>query len=473
MHRIRAHVLISLVLCAAVVARGVGTPIRYDLDVHVSFRNATFFGTETVLFANDTDIELTEVFFRLFANAQSIYGNAFLQIDSAEVNGSPIAATMLVENTVAMLPLPMPLAPGQTASLQLDFSGQASLWTSAAISRTPGSGYGILTKSQNALTLTSFYPVVAPYAAEGWSIDPVFGFGDALMADRTDYHVRLTVMDSGVFPVSTGIQQAAQPLESGTRYFFEAPGVRDFSAVLLTHHFDQTIQTDGYTIRSWFAPENQEAAGLCTEMAAFAYTQFRDLMGGAPTTKVELVEVPLQRAAGVEFDGLILVGASYAATPGNLFFSIIISHEMAHQWFYAGVGNDPIEHPWLDEGFATYLSNVFLSVYYDDATAAAERESWWAAYANASANHPTLSIASPKYAFPDSSSYSRFVYSGAATFIHELRETMGETAFLQGLQDYYLGNLGSIAVPDDFFRAFESACSCSLSDLLSAYSIPR
>lgn len=31
------------------------------------------------------------------------------------------------------------------------------------------------------------------------------------------------------------------------------------------------------------------------------------------------------------------------------------SHEVAHQWFYAVVGNNGYQEPWLDENFASLL----------------------------------------------------------------------------------------------------------------------
>lgn len=451
----------------------VGAPASYDLDVRVSFDNGTFVGTETVIYMNESPHVLTEIFFRLFPNAPTIYGSAFLQIETASVDDVPSEVALFLEDTVAAVPLPTPLQPGQTTSVRLEFWGQAAIWSSGASSNASSSGYGILTKTTDALTLTSFYPLVAPYSAEGWSLDPVFAYGDALMAEVADYRVRLAVNETNVFPVATGTQESTQSEEMGTVYSFDAPSIRDFAAVLLARHIEESIQTEGYTIRSWYLPEHQEAALLSTEYAAFSYELFQDLLGGAPTQKVELIEVPLRHAAGVEFDGLILVGSSYAASPQQQFFPIIISHEMAHQWFYAGVGSDPIEHPWLDEGPATYLSNVFLAEYFGERVAAAERDSWPILSNEAPSSYPSLSISSPIYEFQDSPTYARYVYSGAAAFLYELKEMIGADAFVGALRSYFADFENQIATPEDFFQAVENACGCSLSDLLLAYNILR
>ncbi|WP_143123789.1 M1 family aminopeptidase [Thermoactinomyces sp. DSM 45892] len=34
-------------------------------------------------------------------------------------------------------------------------------------------------------------------------------------------------------------------------------------------------------------------------------------------------------------------------------------HELAHQWFYGMIGNDPYENPALDEGFAVFADQYF------------------------------------------------------------------------------------------------------------------
>jgi aminopeptidase N len=49
---------------------------------------------------------------------------------------------------------------------------------------------------------------------------------------------------------------------------------------------------------------------------------------------------------GIEFPGHVQLGSGVS--------SIHLVHEVAHQWFYALVGNDQYRHPWLDEGLATY-----------------------------------------------------------------------------------------------------------------------
>jgi aminopeptidase N len=56
---------------------------------------------------------------------------------------------------------------------------------------------------------------------------------------------------------------------------------------------------------------------------------------------------------GIEFPTHVMHGA-FSTTRS-------IVHELAHQWFYALVGNDQGRDPWLDEGLASYVEFVQVS----------------------------------------------------------------------------------------------------------------
>ena len=37
-----------------------------------------------------------------------------------------------------------------------------------------------------------------------------------------------------------------------------------------------------------------------------------------------------------------------------------VPHEIAHQWFYAAIGNDSYKEPWLDEGFSEFCEDILF-----------------------------------------------------------------------------------------------------------------
>ena len=56
-------------------------------------------------------------------------------------------------------------------------------------------------------------------------------------------------------------------------------------------------------------------------------------------------------SGGIEYPGHVMQGPG---TTGRT-----LSHEVAHMWFYALVGNNQGRHPWLDEGLATWAEGGF------------------------------------------------------------------------------------------------------------------
>ncbi len=467
--RKQAVILLGLLVAGGFVHLSVaaGMP-HYTIAVAVDYATGSFAGDLRVEYQNATGTELEELFFRLYPNGAGIYGDASVRVTETLVDGRAVQAETFVEDTVLFVPLPEPLPPASRVTVAIGFEGNADDWSDGATP--PTDAYGLLTRSDHALTLTAFYPILAFYTEEGWSLDPVFEVGDALMSEASTYEVSLTI-PAGITPVTTGTLSDKVREDGSVTYHYVAEGVRDFSVVLVDGYEHRDAVLDGVTLRAWFRPEKGRAADVALNLASDALELFGDLIGPIRYAEVELVEVPAQHAAGVEFSGLILVSSAYAMNQEDTFYDIIISHEMAHQWFYAGVGNDIAEDPWLDESLATYLSYLFFEAFAGPSIASEILDQWARTYDRARTDEPDVTIASPTYAFSESSTYSAFVYSGGALFVHAIREAIGDGPFFAALATYYADNLGRIASPADLIAAFEASCGCRLTDLLVAFGL--
>jgi hypothetical protein len=65
---------------------------------------------------------------------------------------------------------------------------------------------------------------------------------------------------------------------------------------------------------------------------------------GSPELDVVLVRGGFQGGIGMEYPELVF----------SIPVAEVITHEVAHQWWYALVGNNQFREPWLDESFAQY-----------------------------------------------------------------------------------------------------------------------
>ncbi len=468
--RLAAVVLFVLFLCHF-FAFGGGRPHpqedipRYEIALDIDSSEGAFRGTQTISYLNTTGERLEEIFLRLYPNARTIFGNGFLNVEEVRVDGETIETKTYVGDTVLWAPLPSSLDHGEWIFLELQFNGQTATWEEGSSSSI---GYGIYAASPRTMTLASFYPILAVYDEEGWNIDPIAEIGDAVSSDVATFTVEVTV-DPDLTLLTSG-RRVHQRDEGDRRvYRFIGEGMRDFVVVVGKGYSERSAIVGDVALRTSFFPEHSQAGEVAMARVKAAIELYQQRFGPFAFDELDLVEVPLARAAGVEYPGLILIAESYSGSPSNRFFDIIIAHEVAHQWWYAVVGNDVIEEPWLDEALATYSSALFLEEAVGIAVAREVATEWQAAYRSVNARYPELSVASPVHRFPDSATYSAFVYSGGAVFLDAVREAIGDTAFFNALAGYYSDHAFQIAHSIDLLTHFEQACGCTLSDIFSQY----
>ena len=140
-------------------------------------------------------------------------------------------------------------------------------------------------------------------------------------------------------------------------------------------HFAETL--DGLTLDYYVLPGNVEKA-----KAQFAQTKpmlqaFGSIFGDYPYPKdgFKLIEVPY---SGMEHQSAVTYGNRFAngylerdwtGVGVSLKFDFIIIHESGHEWFGNAVSAADVSDMWIQEGFTTYLENLYVEKVfgYDDA----------------------------------------------------------------------------------------------------------
>jgi aminopeptidase N len=144
---------------------------------------------------------------------------------------------------------------------------------------------------------------------------------------------------------------------------------------------------------------------------------------------------------GMEFSGLVFVSSDwfhrYEGTPTD-YLTVITVHEVAHQWWYARVGNDAAMCPWMDEALATYSEYIFIEEYYPDL------KDWWWQW-RVERYSPIGNVDSSVYDFVTIREYINAVYLRGAKMLHQLRQDIGTQAFFDLLRNYAASETGRIA----------------------------
>jgi hypothetical protein len=433
---------LSLLLCLPFL--GCGAELHYRLEFSLTQAGAV--RGEAVV-SGVAEGPLSELVFRLYPAALD---PTYLWITEVSQTGQPLAWDQVHPTTLVV---PMELRAGQTFSVRLQFQGQLPPLPATA-------GYGIYARSPQAMVLAQAYPVLAPWEEGEWWVRPVLRWGDALVAEVADYTVQVQ-LPPGWEVVATGVEEKLGPGEFSVR----GENLREFLFVALRGYQTASQTWGGVEVESWFLPSHREAGKAAARISGQAVVLYQELFCPYPFPELEVVEVPLKDAAGVEYPGLILGGESYYARypEGEEFFAEIFAHEVAHQWWYALVGNDQVQEPWLDEALATYSSGCYLVAHGGDWE---ELIQWWElAYERASQHNPEAMISDPLEKFPAGIGYGGIVYRGGAVFFHQLRQLMGDEPFFRALRRYAETYAWQLARGEDLLAILQEESPVSLREL--------
>lgn len=409
---------------------------------------------------NTENVALDHLYFHLFPN---LLGGT-ITISNAQVNGNSVApAFESLNDSVMQLPLPAPLAPGDAAVVAMDFL--------VTVPSAGGRNYGVFAYANNILALAHAYPVIAVYDDDGWNVDPPAENGDVLYAGTSFYLVHITAPANHVV-VAGGVEIGREANTATQRLTFAAGPMRDFYAAV-SHDYTAISRNAGQTQINSYAPAGlAEGAELALGYAAAALESYQDRFGAYPFTELDVVTTATL-ALGIEYPGIIVntmgmydLEQAGGGRSNRTVLEATTAHEVAHQWFYALVGNDQLDEPWLDESLTQYATLLYFRDHYGPAGGEGYYQSLeqrWQRVDNAG-----IAIGQPVSAY-DGAEYSAIIYGRGPIFVDTLAQTMGQETFNAFLRDYVATFRWEIATTAAFKQLAESHCTCDLTPLFEEW----
>jgi aminopeptidase N len=137
----------------------------------------------------------------------------------------------------------------------------------------------------------------------------------------------------------------------------------------------------------------------------------------------------------------------------------VLAHEIAHQWFGDMASEKSFAHLWLSEGFATYLTNIYLENKYgrQEENKRLQQERKEIIEFTKENHHPVVDSTTDLMSLLNANSYQK-----GSWVLHMLRAQMGDTVFQKILQAYYQQYKGSNAETRDFERVAEKVSATDL-----------
>ncbi len=444
-----------------------GIDTCYDMVIDLAEGGTIYTGSARITFTNLYDETLNDLVLRVYPNAAVIYGG-ILFINEAKIGDQILTQeSILSDGTAVRLALPQPLEPQSTIVLDLTFSGQLPV-------DSPGEQtYGIFNLSSNGpiAMLANSYPIMAVRENGQWRADPVLPEGDAVVSRIALYLVEIHV-PQGWKVASTGSMAEQTQADGKDVYKMIGGPVREF-AWAASPIFEQRSEfVRDVFLQHWANPETEVSWADALKVGQDALGIYDDTFGLYPYSELDVIALPLKNASGVEYPGLILIKDTlYLDTSQPRLLPMVISHEVAHQWWYGLVGSDVLLSPWQDEALATFSSQLYEAKadpnYYEGTKAYFEKN-----VSDIQTTYGQEAVGQPVSAFSGLPKvYAVIVYQKGELFFEALRTQIGDEAFYKGLQVYFDKYIFHTATPEGLLGSFEASCSCDLSGIYTEWGV--
>jgi hypothetical protein len=423
----------------------------YRIDAAYDPRRDELKGHVAVTLPERRNAPQTEVYFNLYPNVFSKWKYnqesrpdkpGFIEISGVKVDGHSVKET--IRDTVMKVDLPNPLPNGRSALIEMDFR-----------LKLPHGGTRLNT-FKNTAFLAQWYPMLAVRDQSGWHTDPYTTTGDPFYTQMSDFEVTFR-LPHGYRVISTGDDREGEHRSPVT---IRQDNVRDFAAVITRDYRAVRTKQGNIQVNLWYLPGMEKVKEPLLRAAANGMKFFGEKFGPYPYDEVDVVLGETGFGiAGMEYPGLVTSIPTVPTRKGQGPAVNVVVHELAHQWWYATVGNDQVKEPWLDEGLTTFSEFLYMKQQEgEDDTPFLRR-----AAKKADEIHRAIGVtaADSLYAYPDSV-YGLMVYIRPAAMMFSLMDDLGEEQVLKIMRTYYDRYRFRTATTRDFIQV---ACEVSGKDL--------
>lgn len=384
----------------------------------------------------------------------------FLKITNFKQDG--VTAQTRVSNTVLEVTLAKPILPNSKSTFTLDFDGQVPVQIRRS-GRNNSEGIE--------LSMSQWYPKLAEFDFEGWHADPyiarefhgVWGNFDVKITIDKEY----TIGGSGYLQDKNAIGHGYEdegitvtyPKKAKTlTWHFIAPNVHDFTWAADKDYAHDIVKGPNDVDLHFFYKN--------TPKVAENWKQLEPLM-------VKVMEYYNQRVGAYPYKQYSFIqggdgGMEYAMCTlmlGNGTLEGILgtaTHELGHSWFQHILASNESKHPWMDEGFTTYIEDSALNELKGDKKEVNPFKGNYAAYyslVNSGKEQPQTTHGDR---YDENRPYSISSYIKGSLFLSQLDYVIGKENVDATLKRYFNDFKFKHPTPNDIKRTAERVSGAEL-----------
>lgn len=356
------------------------------------------------------------------------------------------------DETDIRIPLPRPVEPGQTLTLDV-------AWLSDLPAVTLRTGH------EGTFHMAGqWFPKLARLESDGtWAHFPFFRYSE-FYADFGAYDVTIDVPEGYVVGATGKLENETKQNGRIERRFVQE-NVHDFAFTAWDKFREITATSDdGVAIRCLFPPGYDRVADVQVDAAKFGLTHFGAAYGKYPHATLTLVHPPrgAEEAGGMEYPTLITTGGEwYSDRTGIRNVELVTLHELGHQWFQGLVATNEHAFPFLDEGFNSFAEGVAAEARWPGASGARLLGLGIsvpaASRASAIEVQHNEEVAESAAKFASGSDYGALIYSRTATLLNTFARVYGEERVRRAVGVYTRRYRFAHPTPNDMIAVFQDA----------------
>lgn len=357
--------------------------VDYTMDIDMDVKTYQYKGVQKLVYTNNSPDVLNKVFYHLYFNAfqpgsqmdvrsrnikdpDKRVGDriskllpseiGYIKVNTLKQDGKQVKHETV--GTILEVTLNKAIQPGESVTFDMVFDAQVP----KQIRRS-----GRDSKEGVALSMTQWYPKMAEYDFEGWHTPPylgrefhgVWGNFDVTLHIDKNYVVGGTGYVQNAQEVGHGYEDKNEALNlpSGDKltWKFKAPNVHDFTWAADPDYIHDTYKMENgidlhFLYKKSLSPFFQENWKKLQPKTAELMDYFSKHIGQYPYKQYSVIQ---GGDGGMEYAMCTLITGKRKW--GSLFG--VTAHELAHTWFQFLLATNESKHPWMDEGFTTYISN--------------------------------------------------------------------------------------------------------------------
>ena len=470
----------------------------YKMNVSVDVKNYQYKGKQELVYTNNSQDTLRRVFYHLFNNAfqpgsemdmrlQNVKDPDGRMINKTKVDGKDVkesrisilkpneigylhvsnfkqdgvSATAKEVETILEVTLAKPLLPGKSTTFTLDFDGQIPL----QIRRS-----GRNNKEGVELSMSQWYPKIVEFDFEGWHADSYIA--REFHGVWANFDVTINIDKNYILGGSGYLQNGNEigfnyqdkgkevkiPSKTKTlNWHFIAPNVHDFTWAADKNYIHDVVETNFGTTLHFLYKNNpkiidnwKKAQPKTVQLMEY----YNKIVGKYPYNQYSVIQ---GGDGGMEYAmcTLILGEGTLEGLIG------VIAHEMGHSWFQHILASNESKHPWMDEGFTTFIEELGMNEIADKKVENPFEGTYktYISLANSGKEQP-LSTHGDRY--DENRSYSIASYYKGCLFLTQLQYLIGKENTMKTIKRFYDDFKFKHPTPNDMKRTAERVSGANL-----------